>query len=77
MDEDDFYDPVQDTLNWEARLVGRQYVFEDGDRLEVLQVKRRETGPWVTYCVYQGPGIPRKMVMHIDEFNVMYGHLFE
>jgi len=73
---EDEYDAVQDTADWSAKLLGKVYIFEDGDRIEVIQVKRRDTGPWITYNVYQGPGIPRKMIMMADEFNVTYGHLF-
>ena len=74
--EFDDYDPVQDTADWAEKLLGKVHVFEDGDKLEVVQVKRRDTGPWITYHVHQGPGIPRKMVMMAEEFNVTYGHLF-
>lgn len=74
---DDDYDPVQDTANWAEKLLGKSYVFDDGDKIEVVQVKRRDTGPWITYHITQGPGIPRKMIMMADEFNVTYGHLFE
>lgn len=73
---EDEYDAAQDTADWAAKLLGKDYVFEDGDRIEIVQVKRRDTGPWITYNVYQGPGIPRKMVMMAEEFNVTYGHLF-
>ena len=58
------------------KMVGQKYVFEDGDSIEIVQIKRRETGPWVTYHVQQGPGIPRKLLMMLDEFHVTYGHLF-
>ena len=73
---DENYDPVKDTHDWAEKLLGKVHVFEDGDRLEVIQVKRRDTGPWITYHVYQGPGIPRKMVMMAEEFDQTYGHLF-
>jgi hypothetical protein len=59
------------------QMVGKRYQFEDGDSIEIVQIKRRETGPWVTYHVHQGPGIPRKLLMMLDEFKVTYGHLFE
>jgi hypothetical protein len=58
------------------RYVGKYHVFEDGDKIEVIQIKRRYNGPWVTYHVTQGPGIPRKLVMMLEEFTVTYGHLF-
>jgi len=57
-------------------LVGQKYTFEDGDAIEVVQVKRRDDGPWVTYHIHQGPGVPRKLVMSATEFVVTYGHLF-
>ena len=75
-DEVDDYDPVKDTAEWAEKLLGKTYTFEDGDRIEVVQVKRRDTGPWITYHVYQGPGIPRKLLMTADEFDITYGHLF-
>lgn len=75
-DEFDDYDPVKDTAEWAEKLLGKIYTFEDGDRIEVVQVKRRDTGPWITYHVYQGPGIPRKLLMTAEEFEVTYGHLF-
>lgn len=74
--EFDDYDPVKDTADWAERLLGKIHIFEDGDKLEVVQVKRRDTGPWITYHVHQGPGIPRKMVMQAEEFSQTYGHLF-
>jgi len=76
MDEFDDYDPVKDTRDWAEKLLGKSHTFEDGDKIEVVQVKRRDTGPWITYHIYQGPGIPRKMVMEAEEFDQTYGHLF-
>ena len=75
-DEADDYDPVKDTAEWAEKLLGKSYTFEDGDRIEIVQVKRRDKGPWITYHVYQGPGIPRKLLMTAEEFDVTYGHLF-
>ena len=75
-DFEDDYDPVKDTHNWAEKLLGKKHTFEDGDSIEVVQVKRRDTGPWITYHIQQGPGIPRKMVMEAREFNENYGHLF-
>lgn len=75
-DDEDFIDQEKATAEWAEKLLGKIHVFEDGDKLEVVQVKRRDTGPWITYHVHQGPGIPRKMVMQADEFDVTYGHLF-
>jgi hypothetical protein len=73
---DDDYDPVKDTAEWAEKLLGKSYTFEDGDRIEIVQVKRRDQGPWITYHVYQGPGIPRKLLMMAEEFDITYGHLF-
>ena len=75
-EEENDYDPVKDTAAWAEKLLGKSYTFEDGDRIEVVQVKRRDTGPWITYHIYQGPGIPRKLLMTAEEFDVTYGHLF-
>lgn len=58
-------------------LIGKRYVFADGDYLEVIQIKSRsEDINLVTYLVQQGPGIPRKLVMEYVEFIGTYGHLF-
>lgn len=58
-------------------LVGKQYTFEDGDNIQVTQIKERdEKKLWVTYHIQQGPGIPRKLVMELHEFVDTYGHLF-
>ncbi len=75
MDPED-EDPINYTELIES-LVNRSYTFEDGDSLTIVQIKRRDSGPWVTFHVQQGPGIPRKLTMHLAEFNEMYGHLFE
>jgi hypothetical protein len=76
IEEFDDYDPIKDTAEWTEKLLGKSYTFEDGDRIEVVQVKRRDNGPWITYHVHQGPGIPRKLLMMADEFDITYGHLF-
>lgn len=58
-------------------IVGKKYIFADGDSLEVIQIKTRdEDTSLVTYLVQQGPGIPRKLVMEYKEFIGTYGHLF-
>jgi hypothetical protein len=77
MIENDDYDPVAETIKWDNQLRGKSYIFEDGDKIEIVQVKRRDSGPWVTFHIYQGPGIPRKLLLHIEEFLNSYGHLFE
>lgn len=58
-------------------LVGKTHVFPDGDSIKVVQIKLRDANQyWVTYNVQQGPGIPRKLIMPMDEFIGTYGHLF-
>lgn len=55
-----------------------KHQFEDGDSIEVIQVKsRNEELHLVTYHIQQGPGIPRKLIMELNEFIGTYGHLFE
>lgn len=64
------------TINYE-NLIGQQYVFKDGDSITIIQIKNRDGNvPWVTYHIKQGPGIPRKQLMAINEFIETYGHLF-
>lgn len=62
-------------------LVGQYYVFEDGDKIEVIQMKTRvPTDPdetLVTFHITQGNSIPRKLVMKLPEFLDAYGHLFK
>ena len=59
-------------------IVGLKHQFEDGDSIEVIQLKsRNEELHLVTYHIQQGPGIPRKLVMELNEFIDTYGHLFE
>jgi hypothetical protein len=59
-------------------IVGIKHQFEDGDSIEVMQVKsRNEELHLVTYHIQQGPGIPRKLIMELNEFIDTYGHLFE
>jgi hypothetical protein len=60
-------------------LVGKFYKFEDGNKIEVFQVKKtdEERGSFlITYLTYTGPGIPRKLVLPFHEFKEHYGHLF-
>lgn len=58
-------------------IIGLNHTFDDGDSITVMQIKMRDGNiPWVTYQIQQGPGIPRKLVMQLDEFVNMYGHLF-
>jgi hypothetical protein len=58
-------------------LVGQKFTFADGDSLEVIQIRWRGDEEYlVTYHVQQGPGIPRKLVMNLQEFINTYGYLF-
>ena len=58
-------------------LIGKSHVFEDGNSITIFQIKVRDEGQkWVTYHIQQGPGIPRKLVLPINEFMSHYGHLF-
>ena len=60
-------------------LVGQSYVFEDGNKIEVIQVKTDEDrGDYlVTYHVSRGPNIPQKLVLPLAEFLSYYSHLFD
>lgn len=58
-------------------LIGQKFVFADGDSLEIIQIKSRNSEEHlVSYLVQQGPGIPRKLVMELTEFIGTYGYLF-
>jgi hypothetical protein len=61
-------------------LVGQSYVFEDGNKIEVIQVKKTDEnrGDYlVTYHVTRGPSIPQKLVLPVVEFLSYYSHLFD
>jgi hypothetical protein len=57
-------------------IVGKIFTFEDDVKIEVIQIKQRDDGPWVTFHVH-GKSIPRKTVMPLEEFLNHYGHLFD
>lgn len=58
-------------------LVGQQYQFDDGSSIEVIQIRWRGDEDFLVTChIQQGPGIPRKLVMPINEFIGTYGYLF-
>ena len=65
----------------EHNLVGKKFVFADGNVIEVLQVKSRDTDgepqSWVTYHIHNGKSLPRKLVMKESEFINTFGHLFD
>ena len=58
-------------------LVGKQYIFEDGNSIKVIQTRLRNDGHWVTAHIESCSGIPRQMTMPFQEFKDTYGHLFE
>jgi hypothetical protein len=61
-------------------LVGQSYIFEDGSKIEVIEVKRVDPAfgsERVFYLIQTGAGIPRKLVMSMDEFMSNYSHLFK
>ena len=60
-------------------LVGQSFMFEDGNKIEVIQVKKTDEnrGDYlVTYHVTHGPSIPQKLVLPVAEFLGYYVHLF-
>ena len=60
-------------------LVGKSYIFEDGNKIEIIQVKKTDEdrgGHLVTYHVTRGPSIPQKLVLPVEEFMGYYSHLF-
>lgn len=59
-----------------SNLVGKSYTFEDGGRIEVIQIKPREDGLWVHYIISMNSSLPRKLVMQYKEFMNNYKHLF-
>jgi hypothetical protein len=66
---------------YEQELVGKYFIFEDGNKIEVIQIKQRDSEmdglvPWVTYHITQGRGLPQKHVIIMKEFISLYGHLF-
>jgi hypothetical protein len=61
-------------------LIGKYYVFEDGNKIEVIQVKKtdEDRGDYlITYHVTHGPSIPQKLVLPVAEFLNYYSHLFD
>ena len=66
----------------EYNLVGQKYIFPDGNRIKVIQIKLRVDNatslsiPYVTFLTWSGPGIPRKEVMTQHDFIANFGHLF-
>lgn len=59
---------------------GDKYNFEDGNVIEVVELKYREVNgentQCVTYKIYQGTNLPRQLIMTMKEFLDSFGHLF-
>jgi hypothetical protein len=48
--------------------------------MEIIQVREQDElrgGASVTYLAYQGPGIPQKLILNLEQFIDIYGQLFE
>ena len=61
-------------------LTGKSYIFEDGNKIEIIQVKKtdEDRGAYlITYHVTHGPSIPQKLVLPVAEFLSYYSHLFD
>jgi hypothetical protein len=60
---------------------GSRYKFEDGNYIEVVQIKHGEFNgentQIVTYNIGGPRNLPRKLVMEVNEFISNFGHLFE
>lgn len=60
---------------------GDSYRFEDGNYIEVIQIKEAEfqgeNTQLVTYNISGPKNLPRKLVMDIDQFMGNFGHLFQ
>jgi hypothetical protein len=70
MFEDETYDE-----NEGKHLIGKFATYENQE-IEVTDVKRRESGQWVTYQFNHVTAIPRRMCMPLDEFEDEFGFLF-
>jgi hypothetical protein len=56
---------------------GRTHDFGDGTLLRVVDVKWRETGPWVTYETVSPAALPKRFSLKLADFTSQYGHLFQ
>ena len=59
------------------QMVGKSYKFEDGNSITIVQIKTRDTGPWVTYETLLDGSIPKRTVMPHSEFMSVFAHLFK
>lgn len=67
------------TFPMNHELLGKTYTFEDGARIEVIQVKPTDEelgSERVTYLTTRGNSIPQKFCIPVDEFIASFGHLF-
>lgn len=63
-----------------SNYIGREYSFEDGRSIKIIDVKLRDTGEvqyYVNYEVkYAKTAIPKRMLMAEKEFISNFSHLF-
>lgn len=64
------------TEEYNQKLSGKSHIFEDGNILKVIQVKRRDDGLWVTFEITTPGALPRRFVDKLEEFSSKYEHLF-
>lgn len=57
-------------------LENKEFTFEDGAKIRVIQVKNRDTGTWVTYEVIYPMCLPKRHVDNLNSFIGNFGHLF-
>lgn len=58
------------------QLIGKEYEFQDGAKLKIVQIKPRDVGFTITYETIWPNAQPRRLVMPESEFIQMFGHLF-
>ena len=70
---------TEDSHTLAHSLVGKSFTFEDGAKIEIIQVKDTDEdrgSHLVTFHVTMGASLPRKQVMNIHDFMSHYSHLF-
>lgn len=67
----------QEELQALQEMVGKSYRFDDGNSITIVQIKTRDTGPWVTYETLLDGSIPKRTVMPHSEFMSVFAHLFK
>jgi len=58
------------------QFVGKEYKFDDGASIKIVQIKPRDSGNLITYETCYPYALPRRLVMMEAEFISMFGHLF-